>query len=123
MLKSRLWIGVVLLSGCSLASIEEAPADYRSRVLFRCTSNNVAPGLDLLWAVGASATAVAAGADGQAGPAVVSGLVAALTAGSSIYGFSSTASCRRALDYAYARLDGRLGGGVETHRTSYRPRA
>ena len=131
------YVGVPLLacalltSGCSALTMEAAPANHARLVAFHCTSNNVAPGLDLLWTVSAGATAGVAGSEDASNSTLVAataGVVAASLLASSIYGFMSTSHCRDALRASERRANeaagvvpGGVAGGVRRLRPEDSP--
>ncbi len=103
----RTTICVVLLlaplSACSVLTIERLPDNYKEMPRFRCTSNRIAPGFDLLWTVGSMAGAVLALSYDQKAIGAVSAAGGAVYLGSSIYGYSSTSECADAMDAANER--------------------
>lgn len=98
------------LTGCAMLTIEPVPPNHAALPMFRCTTGNIAPGLDVLWALGGGGSAFAGmvlekeGNDGTGVPLMLTGLASMIVFGSSAgHGFSSTAECRDAQDAAARR--------------------
>jgi hypothetical protein len=97
---------VLLCSGCSAFTMEKPPANHARLVAFHCTSNRVAPGLDLVSGIGWGVAAALMATHDQGAEYVGTG--AALSTGflaSSIYGYVETSDCRDALSASEARAN------------------
>jgi hypothetical protein len=87
--------------GCSWAFVNGPPPNHKALAYFDCTSSNLLPTGDLLFA-GAAAVDAIAGFSGASGVptnrAALAGFAVegALFGASAIYGYSKTASCREA---------------------------
>ncbi len=92
------------MTGCSFLFVHGPPPDHERLAYFDCSSSNVLPVLDALYAGVAAAEAVAAGSGDRAvaptssarTDAFVLAGEAAIVGASAVYGFRKTSDCRQA---------------------------
>jgi hypothetical protein len=96
--------GLCSMTGCSFLFVHGPPPDHQRLPFFDCSSSNVLPVLDALYAGAVAIDAVAAGADrgvlsttssSKADVFLLAGEAAVMRA-SAIYGFRKTSDCRQA---------------------------
>jgi len=110
----RGWCWLLLLSGCSFIFVEGPPPDHPQRTIVDCSTSNVAPVLDVLFAgyqmVRIGMAANATDADYEDAPIDRSADIGfgigffVLHTASAVYGFSTTSACKDAKAEAEMRL-------------------
>ncbi len=101
---SPLLLALTSLAGCSFAFVHGPPPNHEKLSYFDCSSSNILPVLDALYAGVAVADTVAASvrAESPSSPASAKAEAAAFAAeaalvgASAIYGFTKTSECRKA---------------------------
>jgi len=96
--------GLCSMTSCSFLFVHGPPPDHERLPFFDCSSSNVLPVLDAIYAGAAAAEAVAAGAGSRAvsptssarTDAFVLAGEAAIVGASAVYGFRKTSDCRKA---------------------------
>ncbi len=114
-----------LSTGCSVATVRTLPPNYRDVPHFRCTSNKIAPGLDLLWGLGGLVGGAVALSTWKSRTGKIVGAAdligGAMFLASSAYGFSKTSECAKALDAADEREAARVRGDKPGPSTAAKP--
>lgn len=110
----------VAFGGCSFVFVHGPPHDHERLPFFDCTTSNVLPILDALYAGAAATDAALAGsgnhvfASSSTSSSTADTLVlageAALVGASAIYGFSKTSDCRKAQELMLKRAAQQPGG-------------
>lgn len=95
-------------AGCSLAFVNGPPPNHRQLPFFDCTSSNVLPTVDLLFAGVAAVDAVGGTAGASGLPSSRTELAgfaveAAVFAASAAYGYGKTSACKKAQTELFAR--------------------
>jgi hypothetical protein len=95
-------------AGCSLAFVNGPPPNHRQLPFFDCTSSNVLPTVDLLFAGAAAVDAIGGTAGASGLPSTRTELAgfaveAAVFAASAVYGYGKTSACKKAQTELFAR--------------------
>ena len=101
-------VALTPLAGCSFAFVHGPPANHERLPYFDCTTSNVLPVLDTVFAGIAVADTIGAASGSQAfsspkGEALFFAGEAVLVGASAAYGYSKTSDCRKAQDLMFKR--------------------
>ncbi len=107
------------MTSCSFLFVHGPPAGHERMQYFDCSTSNVLPVLDAVYAGLVAVEAVAAATGSHGFPATSSGSTtawvaageAALVGASAVYGFSTTSDCRQAQEAMLKRSQNRPLGG------------
>src|SRR5262245_1270862 len=118
--RATVWMAALALlpAGCSFAFVDGPPTTHKQLPYFECTSSNILPTVDAvfagIWAVSAVGTLVSAysrsssdpysTADNDKGDAILIGALALAIGASAVYGYQKTSTCREAKEQLIVRL-------------------